>query len=195
MGAEPRTNFDDHRRDNRVQMKMPVDVDVIERQASREKGAKLRLDFRSHLRPRRCVQRELESEPGEIRAQTPASVHQMPDFRGRQNRRGIGQCEMKADPQARQPPGSPDRVFGMSPRDHQARRRQDASRASDFDGFIHFASEAEIVGGDDQTIQVGSPRRWRRNDMNSIPSRSRRTSISRLRAISETIEAIFEVRK
>ena len=178
-----------------MQMKMPVDVDVIERQAGRAKGAELRLDFRPHLRPRRCAHREFQSEPGKVRAQTPSPVHQMRDLPGRQDRRRVGQREMKADPQARQPsrPARP-RLRHEPPRPSGSPPRG-CPRASDFDRLVHLARKAEIVGGDDETIQVGSPLRSRRNDMNSTPSRSLRPSISRLRAISETIEAIFEVRK
>ncbi len=176
-------------------MKMLVDVDVIEMQPGRTEGAELRLDFRPHLRPCRFARRKFEPEPRKVRAQTPPAVHQARDLFRRQHRRSIGQCEMKANAQARQPRGALDRVFGMSSRDHQARSRENAVRASDFDRLVHLARKAEIVGGDDDRIQVGRPLRSRRNDMNSTPSRSRRASICRLRAISATIAAIFEARK
>ena len=89
----------------------------------------------------------------------------------------VGQRKMKPDPQPRQTRGARNRVFGVCRRDHQARSREDSFGASDFYRLVHFARKAEIVRGDDETVQVGSPLRSRRNDMNSTPSLSLRPSI------------------
>ncbi len=60
-----------------------------------------------------------------------------------------------------------------------------------FDGVVHFASGAEIIRRDDQSLQAAS-RRARKNWKNSTPSRKRRFIISGLTIISATMDAIFE---
>jgi hypothetical protein len=64
-----------------------------------------------------------------------------------------------------------------------------------FHGFIDFAREPKIVGGDDDTLQSAGSRRSRRKRKNSTPSRSRRFNMSGLRTISPAMAAIFGARK
>ena len=64
-----------------------------------------------------------------------------------------------------------------------------------FDGFIDFARQPKIVGGDDEALQSAGSRRSRRKRKNSTPSRSRRCNMSGLRTISPAIAAIFGARK
>ena len=178
-----------------MQMEVPVGVDVIERQASRTKGEELRLDLGAHLIPRLLARCEPEGKPDEVRTKTPASVHKTGNFLPRQRRVGVRKREMEAHAQARQPESPLDGVLRKGRRHHETRGREDAPRASELDRLVHFAGEAEIVRGDDETVQIGSPLRSRRNEKNSTPSRSLRASIWRLFAISATIAAIFEARK
>ena len=107
-----RADFDDHLRDDGMQMKMAMDVDVIEIEAGRAKGAELRLDLLAHLRPRRLARCEIQPEPDEVRTQSPPRVDQKRDFLPRQDGRAstsarcrptrkLGQPRARARPRPR----------------------------------------------------------------------------------------------
>ena len=92
----------------------------------------------------------------------------------RQERPALHQNQMQADAQTRQPARARDRVLCRGGGDHEAGSRQDAALMRGFHGFIDFAREPKIVGGDDDTFQSAGSRRSRRKRKNSTPSRSRR---------------------
>ncbi len=102
---------------------------------------------------------------------------------------------MQADPQARQPLGQRHGLRGSRSRHHQAGGAQHAVAVSLFDRVVDRFGETEVVRGDNDCVQSSTPRRSRRKAKNSTASRSRRFSISRLCAISITMEAILGARK
>jgi len=103
--------------------------------------------------------------------------------------------EMQPDAQLRQASGARHGVGRRRGADHQARGTEDAVRMRPFDGVVDLRRQAEIVGGDDKSLQRATSRRSLRKRKNSTPSRRRRFIISGLRTISPTMEAIFGARK
>ena len=102
---------------------------------------------------------------------------------------------MKADPKLRQPSRAGHRVGAAAARHHQARRRKNSVAMRDLDSLVDLFRKAEVVGGDDQSLQRAASRRSLRNWKNSTPSRSLRFIICGERTISLTIAAIFGARK
>ena len=129
------------------------------------------------------------------RAQHAVGADEIGDLLRPQCRPAFEQHQMQADAQVRQLSRQIDRLLRRRARHHQARRRQHAVAMRAFDGFVDLGRETEVVGGNDQEIQWLTFRCSRRKAKNSTASRRRRCSISRLRSISPTIEAIFGARK
>ena len=112
----------------------------------------------------------------------------------RQDRPSVDQHDMEPDAQAGRLPGPGHRIGRRRRRDHQAGASQDTVAMGGLDGLVDGWVETEIVGADDQSLQLAicrSRRKWK----NSTPSRRRRFIIVGLRTISLTIEAIFPARK
>ena len=101
---------------------------------------------------------------------------------------------MQADAQSRKAARTLNRVRSRGAGDHQACRREDPVLMRQLDGCVDLGCEPKIVSRNNKALQ-GATSRSRRNRKNSIPSRSRRFSISGLRTISPTIDAIFGARK
>jgi len=66
---------------------------------------------------------------------------------------------VQTDPQRRQPLRPRHRVGGRGRTDHQAGGGQDAVAMGDFDGFVDFRRQAEIVCRDDEIFQLAIPYR------------------------------------
>ena len=186
----------DHRACNgRVNVKMMVRIDVIERQAGRGESIELRRDFRRELFAHFRAQEDLRAERRHVPAQPSLVVDEIRDGSAGKCRPSIDEREVQPDTQRRKAAGALDRIGDGGPAHHQTGGAQDAAGVRYFDGAIDFGRQAEVVGGDDQRLQCALCRRSRRNWKNSTPSRSRRFIISGLLAISPTIDAIFERRK
>jgi hypothetical protein len=180
--------------DQRMQLKVLVSIDVIERKAGCMVGAELRVDLGPQLRANCRPHAYVEREPRHVRAQTPACFDEIGQFFGRQRRPAFDQDNMQADAQSRKEARTLNRVRSGGAGDHQACRREDPIPMRQLDRRIDFWREPEIVSRDNKVFQSATSRS-RRNRKNSIPSRSRRFNISGLRTISPTIEAIFGARK
>src|SRR5216683_5589035 len=72
--AELRSDRKDQIGDHGMDMKMPVGIDVVERQAGRSKCLELGADLRSHLPAQRRPQRELQSKPEEVATQPSRTI-------------------------------------------------------------------------------------------------------------------------
>ena len=101
---------------------------------------------------------------------------------------------MHADPQVRQATGARHGISRGGGAHHQARGRQNAAPVRFLDSFVDGGIEPEIIGTDDQALQLAISR-LRKNWKNSTPSRKRRRIISGLLIISATSEAILPRRK
>jgi len=176
-------------------VKMLVRIDVIERKPGRAIGFELRLDLRRDLLADGRTREYIEPEADHVAAEPPRLVDEIRQAVRRQERPALHQNQMQADTQTRQPARARDRVLCRGGGDHEAGSRQDAALMRGFHGFIDFAREPKIVGGDDDTFQSAGSRRSRRKRKNSTPSRSRRFSMSGLRTISPAMAAIFGARK
>jgi hypothetical protein len=164
-------------------------VHVIERQIgcpkSSELGSDLRLELATHSRD------EEESDPGSRHVGVEAcAADEIGYFALRQHRPAIHQDQVQADAKAGQTAGAGHRIGRGLPRDHQTSGGQDAVSMGFFDCLVDRRIEAEIIGTDDQALQLAISRP-RRNWKNSTPSRSRRRIICGLFTISATSEAIF----
>jgi hypothetical protein len=176
-------------------MKMPVRIDVIERQPGRPVRLELRADFPCDLPPHGSIHGDLGAIAGKIIAELTAAVDETRNLRTVGDRIAIDEDDVKPDAQARQRPRARDRIGRRGSADHETRGAQDAASMRLFDRGVDGLAEPEIVRSDDQVVQCASSRRSRRKAKNSAPSRSRRIIICGLRTISETIAAILGVRK
>lgn len=179
----------------RMDMKMLVRIHVVEDEAGTPEGRKLGGDLLAKLAPGRGAQGERKGEPDHVAAQPARLVEQGRDFPWRRGRNAFQQGKMQANAQIRQPFGESNRARGRRTRHHQACRRQHAFAMRKFDSLVDLGGMPEVIGGDDETVQYCTSRRSRKKPKNSTPSRNRRLSISGLRAISATIEAIFGARR
>ncbi len=187
---------DDGRLRNRgVKMKMPMRVDMIERQPGRAVKFELGSDLLRYLLPRPAIQCDLNPEASKVAAQSAARIEKPADLRSVAGRIAVGQHQMKPDAKAGQAPRPRHRIGGSRSGDHQTCGAEYAFAVGKLDGGVDLVTEPEIIGRYDQMVQCVSSRRWRRNAKNSTPSRSRRTIISGLRTISDTIAAIFGARR
>ena len=176
-------------------MKMPVRIDVVERQPRRPKGFKLGGDFRTDLPPHGRVHGAADAQAYERVGQTPGGVEESRNLRRRQDRIAVDQHNVEPDTQARQRPRAVDGVGCCRSADHQARRAENAAPVRLFDRGVDRFAEPEIVRRNRQPIQWADSRRSRRNEKNSSPSRNRRRITSGLRIISVAMAAIFGARK
>lgn len=122
------------------------------------------------------------------------AIDEIGDGRRRQDRAPVDDDDVKPDAEAGKPLRPLDGIGGRGLADHQAGAGENSVPVRPFDRLVDRGVEPEIVGADDQSLQLAALRS-RRNWKNSTPSRRRRTSICRSRAISPTIEAIFPARK
>ena len=181
--------------DGRMKVEMLVGVDVVERKPGGLISPELRLDFGRELFAMPGTEEEADAGLRHVVVKPAAGIHQIGNPLRRQNRAAIHQDEMQADTKSWQLLGPGDGIAGGRRPDHQAGRRQNAVPVCLLDGEIDFRRSAEIVGGDDQRLQLAILRRSFRNWKNSTPSRSRRFIIWGLFTISPTIEAILPERK
>ena len=174
---------------------MLVRIDVIERKPGGAIGFELRLDLRRDLPADGRTREYIEPETDHVAAEPPRLVDEIRQAVRRQEGAALHQNQMQADSQTRELARARDRVLCRGCGDHEAGSRQDAALMRCFHGFIDFAREPKIVGGDDDTFQSAGSRRSRRKRKNSTPSRSRRFNMSGLRTISPAMAAIFGARK
>jgi hypothetical protein len=176
-------------------MKVAVGIDMIEREPRGSVRLKLSRDLDFDLPSQRRAQRDLRPQRGEVVAQASAPVEEVRDFVTLAQRLAVDENDVQTDTQIGQRSRALDRAGRGGRANHQGRGAQDAAAVRCFDGGVDRFAEPEIVRRYDQLIQFASSRRSRRKAKNSTPSRSRRIVISGLRAISETIDAIFGARK
>src|ERR1700733_2169877 len=176
-------------------MKMPMRIDVIERQSGGAVGVELRGDFGADLPPDTRSNDAADAVADEIVAQTPRGTVERWNLRARGERIVIDQNDVKPDAQPRQFTRASDGVGRGRSADHETCGAENAAPVRLFDRGIDRFAEPEIVRRYRQPIQCADSRRSRRNEKNSSPSRRRRRIISGLRTISEAIAAIFGARK
>ncbi len=147
--------------DGRVQMEVLVGIDVVERQAGAREGVELRLDLGRELALNARPEEHVGAAQRHVGAEQPVPADEIGHSRGRQHRRGLDEGEMQPDAQARQPLGAGDGVGTGRRSHHQARGGEDALRMGQLDRLVDLASEAEIVGGDDEVLhrRIASPAR------------------------------------
>ena len=149
------------------------------------------LQLPPHVRPTG----EIEGEAHHVRAQHAIGADEIGDLLRPQCRPSFEQDEMQADAQRRQLSRQVDRLLRRRSRYHQTRRSQHTVAMRAFNGGVDLRRQTEVVGGNDEETQWLTFRCSRRKAKNSTASRRRRCSISRLRSISPTIDAIFGARK
>src|SRR5262245_58887793 len=174
---------------------MLVRIDVIERKPAGAKGLELCFDLGSDLPAYRRPRENVPAEPRYVLAEAPGRIDKIGQLLWRQHRQPLDQHDMQTYVQSRQASCPHDCVPRGQTGDHEARRRQDATLMSGFNGFVDLGRQPEIVSRDNDTFQYTGSRRSRRNRKNSSPSRRRRFIMSGLRTISPTMEAIFGARK
>ena len=146
-------NRNDLARDQRMQVKVLVSIDVVECKAGCMVGAKLRFDLRQQLRANRRPHTYVEPEPRHVRAQTPGCVDEIGQLFRRQRRRALDQDNVQADAQHRKAARKLNRVRSRGTGDHQACRREDSVLMRQLDGSVDFGREPEIVSRDDKVFQ------------------------------------------
>ena len=142
----------------RVQVEVPVGIDVIERQPRGAVGIELRGDFHSHLPPERRTKGNLRPIDGKIIAQPSAVADKSRNICRIDRRLAIDQNDVQPDAQVRQAPRSLDCVGCGRAADHQARSAEYAAAVRFLDGGVNRLAQPEIVRRDDQAIQCASSR-------------------------------------
>ena len=143
-----------HPGDQRMDMEVLVGVHVIERQAGCAESLELRGDLGGELAARACLEGEVEAETLHVAPHQPLPVGEVGKRLGRQGRPRLDQDEMQPDPQRGDPARSFDGIGGTGRGDHQAGGGEDTVAMGLLDGLVDLAAEAEIVGGDDQSLQA-----------------------------------------
>ena len=141
-------------------MKMPVRVDVIERQSGRAVGLELGGDFVDHLGRCREGPRDLRAVAGKIVPQ-PAGAIEKPRDHPRAVTHGIAvhQHDMQPDPETRHGARPADRIGRRGRADHETRGSKNAATVCGFDCGVDGCAQPKIVRGNDQTVQCAGSRR------------------------------------
>lgn len=176
-------------------MKVPMRIDVVERQPGGVKNLELRGDFPRRLPPQGSVQGKLRAVAGKVVAQSAVAIDETGYVRALGHRLAIDEDKVKPDTQVRQPSRALHRVGRGWSADHETCGAENTLSMRRLDGFVDGLAEPEIIRIYDQAVQCASSRRSRRKAKNSKPSRNRRSIMSGLRTISETIVAILGARK
>jgi hypothetical protein len=146
-------------RDERVQMEVPVGVDVIERKPGLPVTLELRPDLGPQLRPQRLAAGDLDAEPEEIAAQTARAIDEIGDPVRRQHRRAVYQDDMQPDPKPRQIAGAPHGIGRSGAIHHEACGAHDAMPMRRLDRRVDLLGQAEVIRRDDQVLQGALSRR------------------------------------
>jgi len=178
-----------------MQMEVPVRVHVVECKSGGAVGFELRGDLSGELPAPGSVESNLRAVTCQVVPEPSATVDEASNVGAFRHRLAVDENDVQAHAQVRQAPRALYRVGRGRRADHQAGGAQYAFPVCFFHGGVDGFTKAEIVRRYDQMVQCASSRRSRKKAKNSMPSRNRRTSISGLRAISETIDAILVARK
>ena len=87
--------------DRRMKLKMPVRIDMVERQPGGAKSLELRGDFFRYLPPQRGVHHDLCAETGKVSPQSSVAVDESRYVRTVRDRLAIDENEVKPDTQVR----------------------------------------------------------------------------------------------
>jgi hypothetical protein len=152
LHSEVTANLNDEIGDCRMEVQMLMRVYMVERKASRTKRLELRANFSAELTSN-CGQEE-KADP--CAHHVPVKLVLLPyeptDFFAWQRRTAVDQHKMKANAQARQPPGA--RHGG----DHQTGGRKNAVPMRLLDSLIDRRVEPEIVSANNQAPQLAISR-------------------------------------
>ena len=195
-GLQPVARADrrDQPGDRRVKVEVLMRIDVVEWQPGRGEGGELRFDLGGELAPGRRQEEHRRAGERHVVAKTTVGVDEAGNLPRRQGRRPVDEGQVEPDPKVRQPLRPRHRVGHRRAADHQAGGRKDAVAVGDLDRLVDRDVVAEVVGGDDESLQTASFRR-RRKSKNSTPSRRRRFIMSQSVSISRTISQILDGRK
>ena len=83
-----------------MQLKMPMRIDMVERQAGGPIGCKLRGDFDSDLTFQRWVERDLRAVAGKVAAKPAAAIDKTRNLGGVAYRLAVEEDDVKPDAQA-----------------------------------------------------------------------------------------------
>ena len=134
-------------------MKMPVCIDVVERQAGRTKSFELGGNLGTNLPPHGRINCATDAEAYEIVGEASGSVDQSRNLRRWEDRVAVDQDDVKPDAQARQCAGAFDRIGRRRAADHQARRAENTAPVRLFDRGVDRLAQPEIVRCNRQPIQ------------------------------------------
>ena len=83
-----------------MQLKVPVSIDMVERQSGGPIGCKLRGDFNSELTFHRWVERDLHAVAGKVAAKPAAAIDKTRNLGGVAYRLAVEEDDVKPDAQA-----------------------------------------------------------------------------------------------
>ncbi len=94
----------------RMDVKVLVRIDVIERQTGCFKSVELRCDFGSKLAPHPRAKEDRGAQPRHVATKASLGIDQPRHLLGWQRRSAIDEHEVQTDAKRRQPPGAPNRI-------------------------------------------------------------------------------------
>jgi hypothetical protein len=132
-------------------------IHVIQGQTGCLKGRELCSDFRFELATH--SRNEEEPDPGSSHVGVePCAADEIGYFALRQQRAAVHQDQVQADAKPGQTVGAVHRIGRGLPRNHQTGGGQDAVSMGFFDCLVDRRIETEIIGTDDQALQLAISR-------------------------------------
>lgn len=143
----------DHAEHNRVQLKVLVGVDMVEREPGAAEQIELCGDFAAELAARVAIRHQFECQPDHVAPEAAILVGKLRDLVGAKGTPPFDQNQMEAEAQPRHRSGPPHGISGGGSRDHEAGGGQNARSVSLLDRLIDLRREAEIIRRDDEPVQ------------------------------------------
>src|SRR6266702_2054931 len=131
--------------DHRMDVKVMVPVDVVEREAGGAEGIELRPHLGGELTARRRRKEEAEPLGKRIGAKAPVAADEGRNALRRQHWSAVDESEMQPDPEPLQVAGARDGVGGARLGDHQAGTGQDAVAMAAFHRLVDGKVAPEII--------------------------------------------------
>ena len=135
-------------------MKVLVAVDVVQRETGCTEAVELRFDLRLYLPLDLGQEEKRYAKTDDVTRKSPIGSDQIWNLPRRKNWITIDQGEVQPDAERRQAACPLHRVRHCRCANHQARRRKDAAAMALFDRFVHRHRGTEVVGCDDQLLQL-----------------------------------------
>jgi hypothetical protein len=141
----------------RVQVPVFVAIDVVKAKTGGGESIELCGDFGGHLPAYLRIQKNPDARGEHAIMKIAGPIDQIWHPRRRRHRAAIDQHDVETHPQTRQPQRPLHSIGGRRRAHHEASSGQNTASMGNFDGFVDFGREAEVVRRYDQILQFADP--------------------------------------